>query len=182
MDANALNSKMDKSIAAFNTDLGGLRTGRASSDLLSPITVNAYGQEMPLNQVGNISVGDARLLVVQVWDKTMVEGVEKAIRESGLGLNPVTEGQTVRIPLPELTEDRRKELIKVARTYAENARVSIRNIRRDAMDEIKKDQKDGNISEDDAHRFSEKVQEVTDKFIKQIDEKLESKESDVMKV
>lgn len=182
MKEQVLKSKMDKSISAFNQDLGGLRTGRASADLLAPVSVNAYGQEMPLNQVGNVSVGDKRLLVVQVWDKTMVEGVEKAIRESGLGLNPVTEGQTVRIPLPELNEERRKELIKVARSYAENAKVSIRNLRREAMDEIKKDQKEGDISEDDARRFSERVQDVTDKFIKQIDETLEAKEADVMKV
>lgn len=182
MDEKALKQRMEKSIEAYKSDLGGLRTGRASADLLSPVTVNAYGQEMPLNQVGSVSVGDARLLVVQVWDKGMVEGVEKAIRESGLGLNPVTEGQTVRIPLPELTEDRRKELLKVARGYAENARVSIRNIRRDAMDEIKQDQKDGNISEDDAHRYSDQVQKITDSYIAKVDELLENKETDVMKV
>ena len=182
MDEKALKVRMEKSIDAYKSDLGGLRTGRASSDLLAPVTVKAYGQEMPLNQVGNISVGDARLLVVQVWDKGMVESVEKAIRESGLGLNPVTEGSTVRIPLPELTEDRRKELIKVARQYAENARVSIRNIRRDAMDEIKKDQKEGDISEDDARRFSDKVQSITDEKIAVVDTMLETKEEDVMKV
>lgn len=182
MDIKDLKQRMEKSISSFKTDLAGLRTGRASTDLLAPITVNAYGQEMPLNQLGSISVGDSRLLVVQVWDKTMVESVEKAIRESGLGLNPVTEGTTVRIPLPELNEERRKELIKIARQYAENARVSIRNIRRDAMDNIKKDQKEGDISEDDAHRFSEQVQNVTDEFISVIDELLEQKETDVMKV
>ena len=182
MDEHALKKRMEKSIEAFKTDLGGLRTGRASTDLLSPVTVKAYGQEMPLNQLGNISVGDARLLVVQVWDKSMVENVEKAIRECGLGLNPVTEGTTVRVPLPELNEERRKELIKVARQYGENARVSVRNIRRDAMDDIKKDQKEGNISEDDAHRFSDKVQNITDDSIATIDSMLETKEEDVMKV
>lgn len=182
MDEKALKQRMEKSIEAYKTDLGGLRTGRASADLLAPVTVNAYGSEMPLNQLGNVSVGDSRLLVVQVWDKTMVESVEKAIRESGLGLNPVTEGTTVRIPLPELTEERRKELIKVARQYTENARVSIRNIRRDAMDQIKKDQKEGDISEDDAHRLSERVQTITDEYIATIDKLLEAKEEDVMKV
>ena len=182
MDVNALKKHMEKSIDSFKTDLNGLRTGRASTDLLSPVTVKAYGQEMPLNQMGNVSVGDARLLVVQVWDKSMVSSVEKAIRECGLGLNPVTEGTTVRIPLPELTEERRKELIKVARQYTENARVSVRNIRRDAMDKIKKDQKEGDISEDDAHSFSDKVQSVTDESIATIDSMLEAKEEDIMKV
>jgi len=132
MNEAVLKSKMDKTIDSFKTDLGGLRTGRASADLLSPVTVDAYGQSMPLNQVGNVSVPDSRLLAVQVWDKSMVEAVEKAIRESGLGLNPVTEGQTIRVPLPALTEERRKELIKVARKYAEDSRVAIRNQRRDA--------------------------------------------------
>ncbi len=182
MDENQLQGKMEKSIDSFKHDLGGLRTGRASVDLLAPVMVEAYGQKMPLNQVGSVSVTDNRLLTVQIWDKGMVESVDKAIRESGLGLNPVAEGQTVRIPLPELTEDRRKELIKVARKYAETSRVSIRNLRRDAMDNIKKSQKDGDISEDDSRRLSDRVQEMTDKFVATVDTVLADKEIDIMKV
>jgi len=182
MNAAALKGKMEKSIDSLKQDLGGLRTGRASVDLLSPITVMAYGQSMPLNQVGNVSVPDSRLLSVQVWDKTMVDAVEKAIRESGLGLNPVTEGQTIRVPLPALTEERRKELIKVARKYAEDARVAVRNQRRDAMDDVKKAQKDGEISEDDSRRASDEIQKVTDSFISKIDTILSEKEEDIMKV
>lgn len=182
MNEAALKSKMDKSIDSLKQDLGGLRTGRASADLLSPITVEAYGQSMPLNQVGNVSVPDSRLLAVQVWDKTMVNAVEKAIRESGLGLNPVTEGQTIRVPLPALTEERRKELIKVARKYAEDSRVAVRNQRRDAMDDVKKAQKDGEMSEDDARRMSDVIQKVTDSFISKIDIILSEKEEDIMKV
>ena len=182
MNEAALKSKMDKTIESFKTDLGGLRTGRASADLLSPVVVEAYGQSMPLNQVGNVSVPDSRLLAVQVWDKSMVEAVEKAIRESGLGLNPVTEGQTIRVPLPALTEERRKELIKVARKYAEDSRVAIRNQRRDAMDDVKKAQKDGDMSEDDARRASDDIQKVTDSYVGKIDSVLSEKEEDIMKV
>lgn len=182
MDEATLKSRMEKSIESFKHDLGGLRTGRASAELLAPIVVEAYGQQMPLNQVGNVSVPDSRLLAVQVWDKSMVDAVEKAIREAGLGLNPVADGQTVRVPLPALTEERRKELIKVARKYAEDSRVAVRNQRRDAMDEIKKAQKDGDMSEDDARRSSDKIQEVTDAFVAKIDSILAEKEVDIMKV
>ena len=182
MNEAVLKSKMEKTIDAFKHDLGGLRTGRASADLLSPVMVEAYGQSMPLNQVGNVSVPDSRLLAVQVWDKSMVEAVEKAIRESGLGLNPVTEGQTIRVPLPALTEERRKELIKIARKYAEDSRVAIRNQRRDAMDDVKKAQKDGEMSEDDARRASDDIQKVTDAFVSKIDTVLSDKEEDIMKV
>ena len=182
MNEAVLKSKMEKTIDAFKHDLGGLRTGRASADLLSPVMVEAYGQSMPLNQVGNVSVPDSRLLAVQVWDKSMVEAVEKAIRESGLGLNPVTEGQTIRVPLPALTEERRKELIKIARKYAEDSRVAIRNQRRDAMDDVKKAQKDGEMSEDDARRASDDIQKVTDAFVSKIDTVLAGKEEDIMKV
>lgn len=182
MNEAALKSKMDKTIDAFKSDLGGLRTGRASADLLSPVMVDAYGQQMPLNQVGNVAVTDSRLITVQVWDKSMVDAVEKGIRESGLGLNPVTEGQTIRVPLPALTEERRKELIKVARKYAEDSRVAIRNQRRDAMDDVKKSQKDGDISEDDARRSSDTIQKVTDDYVGKIDTILAGKEEDIMKV
>ena len=182
MNEAVLKSKMEKTIDAFKHDLGGLRTGRASADLLSPVMVEAYGQSMPLNQVGNVSVPDSRLLAGQVWDKSMVEAVEKAIRESGLGLNPVTEGQTIRVPLPALTEERRKELIKIARKYAEDSRVAIRNQRRDAMDDVKKAQKDGEMSEDDARRASDDIQKVTDAFVSKIDTVLSDKEEDIMKV
>lgn len=182
MNEAALKSKMDKTIDAFKHDLGGLRTGRASAELLSPVMVEAYGQSMPLNQVGNVAVTDSRLITVQVWDKSMVDAVEKAIRESGLGLNPVTEGQTIRVPLPALTEERRKELIKVARKYAEDSRVAIRNQRRDAMDDVKKAQKDGEMSEDEARRASDVIQKVTDDFVSKIDTILAGKEEDIMKV
>lgn len=182
VDTQELSSRMEKSIVAFKADLGGLRTGRASADLLAPVMVNAYGQNMPLNQVGTVSVADTRMLTVQVWDKGMVDSVEKAIRESGLGLNPISDGQTVRIPLPELTEERRKELTKIARQYAENTRVAVRNIRRDAMDIIKKSEKDGDLPEDDARRESDQVQTLTDKFIVEVDTVLSAKEKDILKV
>jgi ribosome recycling factor len=174
--------KMDASIAALTQELTGLRTGRASTHLLDHVTVEAYGSRMPLSQVANVNVPESRLLTVQVWDKSMVKAVEKAISNAGLGLNPVADGQTVRVPIPELTEERRKELSKVASKYAESGKVAVRNARRDAMDEIKKLEKDKKISEDDARKFGEDIQKITDERIKKIDEMLAQKEKDIMQV
>ena len=177
-----IRQRMEKAIESLRHDFNGLRTGRANIELLAPVHVEAYGQEMPLNQVGNVSVADARLLMVQVWDKGMVGNVEKAIREAGLGLNPSADGQTVRIPLPELNEERRKELIKVARKYAENGRVAVRNIRRDEMEQVKKMQKDSALSEDDARRASDDIQKITDSYVAKVDKLLVDKEADIMTV
>ena len=182
VDLNDIERRMEGAVATLKTELNGLRTGRASANLLEPIMVEAYGQQMPLAQVGTISVPEPRMLSVQVWDKGQVAAVEKAIRESGLGLNPMPEGQTVRIPLPELNEERREELVKVAGRYAEQARVAVRNVRRDGMDQIKKAEKDGDISQDDAKAQSADVQFSTDKFIKLVDETLETKEGEIRQV
>ncbi|MGC6535338.1 MAG: ribosome recycling factor [Parvibaculales bacterium] len=182
IDTDDIERRMDGALAAFKTDLSGLRTGRASAALLEPINVDAYGQMMPISQVGTISVPEPRMLSVQVWDKGQVALVEKAIRESSLGLNPQTEGQLIRIPLPELNEERREELVKVAGGYAEQARVAVRNVRRDGMDQIKKAEKDSDISQDDAKIYSDEVQELTDKFIKLVDETLATKEEEIRQV
>lgn len=182
IDTDDIERRMDGAVAAFKTDLAGLRTGRASAGLLEPIMVDAYGQMMPISQVGTISVPEPRMLSVQVWDKGQVAMVEKAIRESSLGLNPMTEGQLIRIPLPELNEERREELVKVAGNYAEQARIAVRNVRRDGMDQIKKAEKDSDISQDDAKLYSDEVQELTDKFIKLIDETLTTKEGEIRQV
>jgi ribosome recycling factor len=182
IDIDDIERRMDGALVSFKTDLAGLRTGRASAGLLEPIMVDAYGQMMPISQVGTVSVPEPRLLTVQVWDKGQVAATEKAIRESNLGLNPMTEGQLIRIPLPELNEERREELVKVAGGYAEQARVAVRNVRRDGMDQIKKAEKDSDISQDDAKLYSDEVQELTDKFIKQIDETLETKEGEIRQV
>ena len=157
IDTDDIERRMDGALAAFKTDLAGLRTGRASAGLLEPIMVDAYGQMMPISQVGTISVPEPRMLSVQVWDKGQVAMVEKAIRESSLGLNPMAEGQLIRIPLPELNEERREELVKVAGNYAEQARVAVRNVRRDGMDQIKKAEKDSEISQDDAKLKLEQI-------------------------
>jgi ribosome recycling factor len=180
IDLNDIERRMDGAVATLKTDLGGLRTGRASVSLLEPIMIEAYGQQMPIAQVGTISVPEPRMLSVQVWDKGQVALVEKAIRESGL--NPMADGQLVRIPLPELNEERREELVKVAGRYAEQARVAVRNVRRDGMDQIKKGEKDGDMSQDDAKLFSDEVQETTDRFVKLIDETLEVKEGEIRQV
>ena len=174
-----LSKRMDGAVSALKTEFNGLRTGRASADLLAPVVVDAYGSKMPLNQVGTVSVSDTRSLSISVWDAGLVQATEKAIMESGLGLNPSSEGNTIRINLPELNEESRKDLIKVARKYAENARVSVRNVRRDGMDTIKKDEA---LSEDDSRNFGEQVQKVTDTAVKTIDESLASKEADIMQV
>lgn len=177
-----LDKRMHGVIDSFKKELSGLRTGRASASLLEPIMVESYGSLMPLNQVANISVPEPRLLSVSVWDKSMVMAVDRAIRESALGLNPITEGNTLRIPLPELNEQRRKELVKVAGQYAEHARVSIRHVRRDGMDALKKAEKDGTCSKDDAHVLAEKVQKLTDRLIGEVDNLLKHKEEEIMQI
>ena len=174
--------RMDGAINSFNGDLAGLRTGRASTNMVDGILVDAYGQKMPIDQVGSISVPEARMISVQVWDKGLVIAVEKAIHESGLGLNPQTDGELIRIPIPELNEERREELSKIAGKYAEQSRVAIRNVRRDGMDEIKKIEKDGNVGKDRAVDLSNEVQELTDDYIKKIDEILSQKENEIRQV
>ena len=174
--------RMQGAVQAFKHDLGGLRTGRASASLLDPIQVDAYGAMMPLNQVATVSVPEPRMLSVQVWDRSMVMAVDKAIRESSLGLNPQTEGQIVRIRIPELNEQRRKELVKVAHKYAEESRVAARHVRRDGLDLLKKLEKDGKMSEDDAARQSDLVQKATDQTIVEIDQALSAKEKEIMQV
>ncbi len=182
LDFNDLKRRMDGALTSFKGDLGGLRTGRASPSLLDPITVEAYGSRMPLNQVANISVPEPRMVSVTVWDKQMVGKVERAIRESSLGLNPITDGATLRIPLPELNEQRRKELAKVAQQYAEGARVAARHVRRDGMDSLKKLEKDGDLGQDEGRQQSDKVQKLTDDTISDIDRLLSEKETEIMQV
>lgn len=172
--------RMDGAIAAFHNDLKGLRTGRANAGLLDNVTVEVYGTKMPLNQLATVSVPEARLISVQVWDQSNSATVEKAISNAGLGLNPMADGALIRVPIPELSEERRKELVKIAGQYAEKAKVAIRNVRRDGMDSLKKMEKDGNISEDELHDRGDEVQKTTDDFTKQIDEALETKEKDIM--
>jgi len=182
IDVDDLSRRMDGAIDALRTEFGGLRTGRASAALLEPVMVDAYGSQMPLNQVGTVSVPEPRMLSVQVWDATLAPAVDKAIRNSGLGLNPMAEGAVIRIPVPELNEDRRRELTKVAHSYAEKARVSVRNVRRDGMDTLKKMEKDGDISEDEHRQQSEEVQTLTDQRVKAIDDLLSHKDSEIMQV
>ena len=174
--------RMDGAINSFSGDLVGLRTGRASTNMVDGILVDAYGQKMPIDQVGSISVPEARMISIQVWDKGLVIAVEKAIHESGLGLNPQTDGELIRIPIPELNEERREELSKIAGKYAEQSRVAIRNVERDGMDEIKKIEKDGTVGKDRAVDLSNEVQELTDDYIKKIDEMLSQKENEIRQV
>jgi len=181
-DLNDIKRRMDGAISSLQHDLAGLRTGRASASLLDPITVEAYGTQTPLNQLANVSIPEPRMLSVSVWDKSMVGKVERAIRDSHLGLNPITDGTTLRIPLPELNEQRRKELVKVAHTYAENGRISARHVRRDGMETLKKLEKDGDMGQDDARQMAERVQKVTDETISEIDRTLSAKEAEIMQV
>jgi ribosome recycling factor len=174
--------RMDKAIQVLKDEFGGLRTGRASASLLDQVHVEAYGSSMPLNQVGAVSVPEARMLMVNVWDKGLVVSVEKSIRNAGLGLNPIVDGQNLRIPIPPLTEERRKEIVKVAHKYAEQQRVAVRNVRRDANDDLKKAEKDGAIAQDEHKRMEHEVQKITDEAIKRIDEALKTKEQEIMHV
>lgn len=181
-DLNDLKRRMDGAIEALRREFAGLRTGRASIGLLEPITVEAYGATMPLNQVGTIGVPEPRMITVQVWDKSLVSAVEKAILNSGLGLNPATDGQQVRVPIPQLSEERRVELTKIAGKYAEQARVAVRNVRRDGMENLKHMEKDGEISQDEHHMWAEEVQSLTDEHVKLVDEVLAQKEAEIMQV
>ncbi|MEC7831292.1 MAG: ribosome recycling factor [Pseudomonadota bacterium] len=177
-----LSKRMEGAISSFSGDLSGLRTGRASTNMVDGILVDAYGQKMPLDQVGSISVPEARMISIQVWDKGLVIAVEKSIHESGLGLNPQVDGELIRIPIPELNEERREELSKIAGKYAEQAKIAVRNIRRDGMDEIKKIEKDGSVGKDRAKDLENEVQELTDDYIKRIDGILSQKESEIRQV
>ena len=174
--------KMNKALDNLKKEYLGLRTGRASTSLLEPISVEAYGGKVPINQIGNMSVPESRLLTVQVWDDTLIQSVEKAIRNSDLGLNPMIEGNMIRVPIPELSQERRVEIAKVASKYSEDTKVTIRNIRRDAMDLIKDEEKNKKISKDESFNFSEDIQKMTDKFIEKIDDLYQEKERDILKV
>ncbi len=179
---NLIKQRMDKALISFQGDLNSIRVGRASLNMLDPISVDVYGSKMPINQVGNISTPEPRLLIVSVWDASNVQQVEKAIRESNLGFNPMTEGNLIRIPIPSLSEDRRKELVKVASQYAENSRISIRNIRRDLIEEVRKKEKNSEISKDDKHKNEEVIQKITDDYINNIDKILENKEKEILEI
>jgi len=181
-DLNELKRRMQGALQVFKQELGGLRTGRASSGLLEHVQAEAYGSHMPLNQLATVTVPEPRLLSIQVWDKTMVKAVEKAIVSANLGLTPATEGQVIRLRLPELNEERRKELVKIAHKYAEAARVAVRHVRRDGLEALKKMEKDKKISEDDQVRLSGEVQKATDQLIAEIDQSLAGKEKEIMTV
>jgi ribosome recycling factor len=181
-DLKEIERRMRGAVTILKQEFGGLRTGRASANLLDPIMVNAYGSAMALNQLASVSVPEPRLITVQVWDKSQVGAVERAIRESDLGLNPVVEGQLSRLPIPELNEERRHEIVKVAHKYAEQARVAVRNVRRDGMEHLKRAEKDEHMGKDEHHTLATRVQDLTDKIIKEIDEALASKEAEIMQV
>jgi ribosome recycling factor len=182
LDIKDLERRMEGALSTLKQEFAGLRTGRASASLVEPVTVEAYGSQMPINQVATVSVPESRMISLQVWDKSMVGPVEKAIRNAGLGLNPVVDGQNVRIPIPPLNEERRVELTKIAGKYAEQARVAVRNVRRDGMDKLKKLEKDGHMGQDEHKAWSEQVQQMTDKSIEKIDEALAAKETEIMQV
>jgi ribosome recycling factor len=177
-----LRRRMDGALEVLRKEFAGLRTGRASASLLDPVVVEAYGNPMPLNQVATVSVPEPRLIIVQVWDRGNVKATEKAIREAGLGLNPQTEGQTIRVPIPDLNEERRRELTKVAAKYAEQARVSVRNVRRDGLDFLKKQEKDHKIAQDQHRKLDKDIQALTDETIKKIDAALAQKDKEILQV
>ncbi len=179
-DKGDVSRRMHGAVEALKHDLGGLRTGRASTALLDPIQVQVYGSNMPLNQVATVSAPEPRLLSVQVWDRSNTSAVEKAIRNAGLGINPITDGQNIRLPIPDLTEERRKELAKLASQYAEKAKIAVRNVRRDGMDALKTDEKKKEISEDDRKRLDAEVQKLTDETIKEIDQVVAAKEKEIL--
>ena len=182
IEFNSYEDKMEKTLNNLKKEYLGLRTGRASASLLEPVFVEAYGGKVPLNQVSNISVPEPRLITVQVWDESLIQPVEKAIRNSELGLNPMIEGNNIRVPIPELSQERRIEIVKVASKYSEEAKITIRNIRRDAMDKIKDEEKQKSISKDDSFQFSETIQKLTDKYIEKIENIFQDKEKDILKV
>ncbi len=181
-DLKDLEKRMRAAQDVLKKEFGGLRTGRASVNLLDPVHVQVYGQRMPINQVATVSVPEARMIAVQVWDKAAVSAVDKAIREANLGLNPIVDGQILRLPIPTLTAERRQELVKIAHKYTEQARVAVRNVRREGMEALKKAEKDGDMSQDEHKKNSAKVQELTDRLIKEIDAALEQKDSEINKV
>ncbi len=182
IDLKDIERRMQSAVEVLRHEFAGLRTGRAAVSLLEPVMVDAYGSTMPLNQVATVGAPEPRMLAAQVWDKTMVAAVEKAIRNAGLGLNPVTDGQTVRIPIPELNEERRRELVKVAGKYSEQSRIAVRNVRRDGMDTLKKMEKDSEISQDEQKLMADEIQKLTDETIKHIDEALAQKEKEILHV
>ncbi|MBT5458506.1 MAG: ribosome recycling factor [Rhodospirillaceae bacterium] len=181
-DLDDIKRRMKGAMDVLHDEFAGLRTGRASTALLEPLTVEAYGSAMPMNQVGTIGVPDARMITVQVWDQGLVAAVEKAIMESGLGLNPSRDGNVVRVPIPQLSEERRVELTKIANKYTEQARVAVRNVRRDGMDKLKRLEKDGDLSQDEQHAWGDDLQKMTDGCIKEMDEALAAKEKEIMQV
>ncbi|MEO1091914.1 MAG: ribosome recycling factor [Pseudomonadota bacterium] len=181
-DLDDLGRRMEGAVTALRHELVALRTGRASASVLEPVVIEAYGSQMPLNQVATINVPEARMITVSVWDKGNVSLVDKAIRNSGLGLNPVVDGTLLRVPIPELTEDRRKELVKFAHQYAESARIAVRNVRRHGMDELKRLERDAHLSQDDHKLYADEVQSMTDKYIGTINEILAAKEKDILTV
>ncbi len=182
LDFDDLNRRMTGAVAALKSEFAGLRTGRASASLLEPVQVEAYGAMTPIDQVGTVSVPESRMITVQIWDKGLVGATEKAIRTAGLGLNPAVDGQLLRIPIPELNEERRQELTKIAAKYSEEARIAVRNVRRDGMDELKRLEKDGKMSKDEQKSSGDKVQQATDKFIAEVDKMLETKQAEIMQV
>ena len=177
-----LRRRMDGAVEVLRKEFGGLRTGRASASLLEPITVAAYGGTVPLSQLANVSVPEPRMITVQVWDRSMVKAVDKSIREAGLGLNPQTEGQVIRVPIPDLSEERRRELTRVTAKYAEQARVSVRNIRRDGVEMLRRREKDAEISQDQQRKLQQEVQHLTDDYVKRIDEALAQKDREILQV
>ncbi len=181
-DIDDLNRRMDGAMEVLRKEFAGLRTGRASPSLLEPVTVEAYGTHMPINQVATIAAPEPRLLTVQVWDKSMVNTAEKAIRDAGLGLNPMSEGQLIRVPIPELNEERRQELSRIAAKYTEQAKVAVRNVRRDGMDRLKRMEKESELSQDDHHMWSAEIQKITDAHVAKIEGMLTQKQQDIMQV
>jgi ribosome recycling factor len=181
-DKEGMNRRMNGAVATLKSEFAGLRTGRASTALLDPVTVEAYGNPMHISQLGTVSTPEPRLLTVQVWDKGLVKAVDKAIRDAGLGLNPQADGQLLRIPIPELNEERRKELVKLAHKYAEQARVAVRNVRRDGMEVLKKLEKDHKIGQDEHHKLGDELQKLTDAHVHDIDQTLHVKEQEIMQV
>ena len=181
-DIADIERRMKGAVEVLRQEFGGLRTGRASASLLEPLVVQAYGAPMPINQVATLAVPEPRMLSVQVWDKANVGAVERAIRESGLGLNPIVDGQLLRLPIPDLTEERRQELVKIAHKYAEQAKIAVRNVRRDGMESLKKMEKDGDLSQDDHHLWADEVQSLTDAAVSEIDDALATKEKEIMQV
>lgn len=181
-DIDDLVRRMDGTVAVLRKEFAGLRTGRATPSLLDPVTVEAYGAQMPINQVATVNVPEPRMISVQVWDKSMTKAVEKAIRDAELGLNPMADGQLVRVPIPELNEERREELSRVAGKYAEQSRVAVRNVRHDGINKLKRMEKDGDLSEDDHRLWDDEVQSITDEHIEKIDSMLEVKQTEIMQV